>query len=501
MKHVRNSRTFSFQTHVSNGVGEGLIDIPHPRILGVKSPADIVKEFCETWGHKAKGVVLPCTAPDGLLFDIEGIPLQRTTMCDNMIQLGAAKKPSPGFNFSQAVADFAAVDPDLEIYIMLSPGLQFVSTDPLHVQDIRGVGSNQVCVCNEKSQQLLGAILGTAVDLALDALGDTPDRLKGCVLNLVDILPMGAKGNHIHLTCFCESCVKGFKEKSPELVRHFKVSPNPWNLALTDNGTGIGYIDDIDPDTTPQDIVALSRMKGYDSVFGQAEDNHLQSLAVKLLEYIKVRHQLTVEAMNKIYEEAFKGIDSPPGRIILTEGCSYNWTAGLVLKELDHPQRDGDVYPPFDEVWFNNLSSETSFRIVKVRSYMWRRSRYFVDAFIEFVAQVADPVMRATTGMARISTEDIKNLMRTRLQQCLGTADSNRTSIAALPNLASDSSVSTRIGIVSPCCFTKEVGESMISLVKVAPGIGGAKMPTEGNKHQIENLLRQMIGSNPEDSK
>ena len=256
------------------------------------------------------------------------------------------------------------------------------------------------------------------------------------------------------------------------LLRHFKDSPNPWNLALTDNGTGIGYIDTIDPDTTPEDIVALSRQKGYSSVFGQAEDNHLQSLAAKLLDYIKVRHQLTVEAMNNIYDEAFNGLDAPPRRIILTEGCPYNWTAGIVLKELDHPLRDGDTHPPFDEVWFNNVSTETVFNHVNVRSYMWRRSRYFVDAFIEAVAQVADPVMRATTGMARLSTEDIKELLRRRLQQCLGTADSNRTSIAALPNLACEGHSSTRIGIVSPSCFTKEVGENMISLVKVAPGLG-----------------------------
>jgi len=483
-------RKFKFQTLTKpEGAGEGLLDIPHPLILRYKSPQDLIKEFDNTWGMAPKGVILPVVVTDGLSYENKevGLPTSRYAQSEGQY-----------LGFEKTVEAFGKEACIEKIYLSVDPTLQFVTMDGLHVVDIAGDGSQQVCIGNPRTQELLGAILGGGIDIALNVLGDHKKKLAGAMIDAVDLWPQGADNDRLELTCFCESCLNYFKTEDQGLITKFKDFPNPWNFVLKDNKTGIGYIDDLPKDITPQQIIGLSRQKGYLEIFKDKPQPELEQLARDLLRYIQVRHNQTVNALHKIFDEAFQGLDGQGislQRIVLLEGIHLDWTSGLQLQRLDEPDKD---IKPFDEIWFNSTSSDMITKKVPFRSYMWRRSRYLIDAFFQAVANATDPGKRTTTGIARWSQDEIREeLLRKRFRGAISTSDSKKTSLAALPLLkGTPSSNSQRVGFVGVAFLSEEDGNKFIDGLVVPPS-GAVSLRKSGsglssNDDMLLSLLRKL---------
>lgn len=127
---------------------------------------------------------------------------------------------------------------------------------------------------------------------------------------------------------------------------------------------------------------------------------------------------------------------------------------------------------PYDEIWFDPASSDMYLRNVPFRSYMWARSSYFISSFFRLAAAVSDPAHRATTRIARFSAAALRDLLRTRLSQALGTAMTGLTSVAALPNLQSTTTQSKRVGFVG-IGLDKVTGERFIEGIRISEGLVG----------------------------
>lgn len=497
-------RQFEFQKLTKEGAGEGLLDIPHPAVLTHKTPRKLLENFKNSFGMYPEGVVLPTIATDGLLYP-----------CGD-IDLPLSKYRTVGHyrGFEETIAAFAECPEIKKIYLSVDPTLQFVRTDALHVIDIAGDGSQQVCIINPRTRQLLGAILGIGVDLTIETLNEAKSQanLAGAVIDVVDLWPQGAKQERLELTCFCESCLKLFEETETGLLDHFRTFPNPWNLVLKDNQTGIGYIDELPKNIRESQILGLSRQKGYIDIFKDTDETVLTQHATHLLRYMQIRHNSTVKALDDIFKEAFKRLDEKKlQRILLLEGVHYDWTSGLQLQRLDDP--DPGV-PNFDEVWFNSTSSDMVMHYTSFRSYMWRRSRYLIDAFFQAIATAADPRKRNTTGIARYSEKHIRDeLFAKRLGSAVSTTDSNRTSLAALPPLKLEAKegekepgqfeeekkvekidnqqkVSQRVGFVGVAFFDEAEGQEFLKTVIIAPSAQEKKGGSDREEMLTEMLKR-----------
>jgi len=455
---------------LNENAGNNLIDIPHLGLLRYIEPKRIISWFKERWGTEPKGVILPVAHPDGLLFKVAGLdePISPYAQVSDSLR-----------DFKDVVRAFASQG--LDIYLLLNPTLEFVRAAPLHIVDIIGDGSHALCIGNAMSRAIAAAILGTGVDITLDTIRNDggkeplPGKLAGVVLDVVNLFPMGAKNERLELTCFCPSCEAWFDNHpaGKGLLRNFRTFPNPWNLLLKDAGTGISFIDTVRMGSRKEDIVGLSRQKGFDEIFGRDIDRALLiEQAGYLLEYIKVRHDQVVECVRDIFSEALQDYDHI-SRILLVEGSYYGWTSGLQLEMLDklHTDAPKEIHVPYDEIWFDPSATDMALKNVPFRSYMWNRARYFIDKFLRALDSVSDPVKRATTGIARLPKAAAKNLLRQRLHQCVGTAMTGSSTLISLPSLESgEQSKSQRIGFVG-VGLNKEIGDRFIEGIMIPDGL------------------------------
>ncbi len=477
-------RQFKIQTLLSQSAGNNLVDVPHLGLLRYLDPRTIKNWFKERWGTEPNGVVLPVAHPEGLLFKVDGL--------DETI--------SPYAQVSDTLREFqdvvqAFAQQGLDIYLSINPTLEFIRAAPLHIIDIVGDSSHALCIGNPMSRAIVGAILGTGVDIVRTATRNTPGKLAGVVLDVVNLFPMGAKNERLELTCFCPSCEEWFEEYDPGLLKHFRTFPNPWNLLLKDTGTGIGFIDDVRLGSLPEDIVGLSRQKGFNEIFkDRANDQaYLLEQAALLLRYIRARHDQVIAAVRDIFEEALQGLEQAPSRILLVEGSYYGWTSGLLLEDLDKTHLDRvqreETRVPYDEIWFDPAATDMFLRHIPFRSYLWRRARYYIDEFFRAVDSVSDPVKRATTGIARLPRLAAQALLRQRLHQCMGAAMTGSSTLISLPPLKSEQTKSQRIGFVG-VALTQDIGERFIEGVKIPEGLAEEELGTT-----LVDLLEMLLKS------
>ncbi len=201
----------------------------------------------------------------------------------------------------------------------------------------------------------------------------------------------------------------------------------------------------------------------------------MNQYAGTLLTYIQKRHEHTVNSLHKIFKEAFTDLGQNLEKIILLEGTHLDWTSGLQLKALDV---NGEDNMSFDEVWFNSNPPDMFMEKVDFRSYMWRRSRYMIDAFFQAVASATDSTKRTTTGIARWSPQHLSGeLLRTRLLTAVNTADNSLTSLAALPPLkgtkedqgeGDKKTKSQRTGFIGVAFLSEEEGKNFIDNLQIA---------------------------------
>lgn len=493
------NRFFNFQTELRNNTKGGVLDIPHLSVLKYLTPKELLDRFEETWGVEAEAVVLPIVSPEGLLFDIKDLtaPISRY-----------AESFAGDLEIWEDIVE-AFINLDKGIYLSVDPTFPFVETDALHIIDIVNDGAAHLCITNPKSQDLIGFVLGTAIDkvltISFSKLGKSV--LRGLVIDIVNTLPMGATNQTIEATCFCQYCEQEIKKKQGplDLLKTLKSpAPNAWNLLLQPTPTGMANINDIQLEMKPEDIVRLSKQKGFARIFGDKPDRELAVLSTELLEYIRIRHEITVDSVGKIFKQALDGLpqDLPKiTRVILAEGIPLSWTTGIQLLRLD-------LVPPtkydakYDEVWFDPSSAGMIFQNVPFRSYMWRRSRYYLDEFFQFVASVGDPVKRAVTGVAHLTEKDARTTLQKRFNQAYGTKMTGKTSLASLPELFSPNSNSDsdsdlnsyRVGFVGVAIVEEgAMSQRFIDDVPVAKGLADLSSEISNDFDHLPNDFAQLV--------
>jgi hypothetical protein len=466
-------RTFKMQGRLST---EGaVLDVPILQFLRQGGIKELIAQHKRDWGDEPGAVCLPITAPDGLNLPVQGSGLP---LSENSHAHGAGRE------FGEIISEISGIG--LDIYLLLDPTMNFCNTDALHIKDIGGDSSSAICIGNPRSQELLAAILGAAVDEALVATQDGKGKLRGVVLDVVNLWPMSASNERVELTCFCRSCEKYLSLREPKLVEKFKTFPNPLNLLLKDSGTGIAHIHDFDFDASPEYLLGLSKQRDYDQIFKNATEAVLRANALTILEYLKLRNEQVHEAIAAIFSEALNGLPDKISRVVLCSGFTYDWTSGLFLASLDTAPAT-----VCDEVWFDPQESDTYLGVKPFRSYMWRRSRYMIDAFLSFAGSVSNPDKRANTGISRYPKDIAREMLRKRFSQAIGASLREQSALASLPPLQSAGEGSSRVGFVGVAMST-QLATKYIDGIDIPPGMN----EDEGNSRGgMLDQLRRALGA------
>lgn len=476
------SRSFKLQKTMSDfeKSSESLLDIPHIAVLHYRNLEELIQLHKERWGLEPTGICMPVTAQDGTLFEIEELRLPMSRYASKSVFFEG---------FDATLQD--ASKKFKQIFLTFDPTLPFCSADALHIEDIVGDSSSQVCFGNPASIEVSGMILGRAIDKVQGILARNKDgcKLMGAAIDCVNLFPMGAEDKRVALTCFCQSCIKWFEQKKPGIVGKFRDFPNPWNLVLADEGSGVSQISDITPSTNPIEIVGMSRLRKFEKAFAEAErsDANLINLARSLLEYIVIRHQQVVKAAHAIFDDAYNGLESLElKRVLIMEGAKYDWTAGLQLARLDTLDRNEGG---FDELWFHPTSPEIIPKIVKYRPYLWRRTRYFLDAFFQFAFAVSNPMMRANTGIGFLSEEAAKDRLHERLVSASSSAVNSKLDLSAV---VSASQEPKRLPGFTAVAFDQKFGEEFIRDLVIPKGRRESESSEPTDQQQFQALLEML---------
>jgi hypothetical protein len=465
-------RTFKMQGRLSTK--GGILDVPILQFLRQGGIRELIADHKRDWGDEPEAVCLPIVAPDGLNLAVKGSGLP---LSENSHAHGAGRE------FGAIISEISNIG--LDIYLLLDPTMNFCNTDALHIKDIGGDSSSAICIGNPRSQELLGAILGTAVDEALAATQDGTGKLRGVVLDVVDLWPMSASNERVEITCFCSSCEKYLSLRDSTLVEKFKTFPNPLNLLLKDSNTGIAHIHDFDVDSTPEYILGLSKQRDYDQIFKGATESTLRAHSLTILDYLKLRNEQVHESIGAIFSEALNGVPDAISRVILCSGFTYDWTSGIFLASLD-------TVPDTvcTEVWFDPQESDIYLKEKPFRSYMWRRSRYMIDAFLGFAGNVSNPDKRANTGISRYPKDIAREMLRKRFSQAIGASLREQSALASLPPLQTANEGSSRIGFVG-VAMSNQLATRYIDGIDIPPGMN----EDEGSSRKgVIDQLRRALG-------
>ncbi|GAA2764098.1 hypothetical protein GCM10010103_31390 [Streptomyces paradoxus] len=458
--------------------GEGVMEIPSFAVLQFYSPEALIEDFQKRWGVPPRAIAIPVVEHDGLLFEVSGL--------GDLKQSEYAIPSDTLQGFSEVVEEFTRRE--MEVILLLDPAISFVPGESLVSRDILGVSSSPLCIGNDQSRLILGAVLGTAIDLVEEVTKSAPRKLIGIALDTTDLWPMGGELGRIEATCFCDSCTTYFETNEPGLLKEFRTFPNPWSLLLKPSETGIGFVSDVSPNTSDEEIIGISRLRGYISQFEENAQAQLLSTSRALRRYMRTRHNQTLGAAKKIFDTACEGlqVDEPPKRILILEGERYGWSSGLSIEDLDaeYRQHSGGAY---DELWFNSSQEVHQVNEVPFRAYMRRRSRYYLRSFFQFCASVRNVQSRTIGGVSEFTVSEVKELIRERLDRVIGTNVTGQTALISLPQVSDCS----RIGFVG-VSIDKEFGARFMNQLTILPGPADRRSAAGASATEMARILSAM---------
>ena len=437
-----------YRESLVQSAGDGLLDIPHLDCLSGRSLEQLLGQFTQKWGFAATGVALPVVATDGVNVAESTFNLPRSRGSMLGVSLG---------DLAVAAVDAGAND----VWLVVEPGFNFIAGDNLSIVDSDGVTASQLCAGRPASQDLI------AITIA-DALYEVETRTgqgASVALDLVDLWPIGANDGRIKLTCMCAHCTRSMAELGAEdLARTLRKFPNPLNLLLRENeySDGIKYEDRVVSTMDPSEIASVCVQRQFWPSGVPSSDGELSEFSQQLMSFLRARHDYTVRMVQGIFRRVADIREQPVGRkAIITDGVAYNWSNGLFADRLDDWAKFGST-APIDEVWCDPTEHAITYKNLTYRSYMWKRTRYSVDAFFQFVSSVQDPRKRASTGLGRMVAEEASRVARHRGMQALA------GEIGQLIGLASLERDDRRAGFVA-CGLDRKAVDDILASVRVTP--------------------------------
>lgn len=465
MTEVSNESVAEYRSSILNGIGEAILDVPDMQVLRKRTIGELLNEFERAWGIRPAAVAIPVTSFDGANFS--------NTRCG--LPLAEAVNPERANCIDFATVINNIVSEGCDVYLTIVPGAHFLNVDPLQIVDSKGSTSRQLCIGKQATQEIIGVTLADALNLACAAVDSS--RIRGTVCDIVDLWPMGATGGRLHLTCFCNECVERLEQfGAKDILQKFVTYPNPWNLLLAENDAkdGITFAEDFSSESTPDEIVGLSKSRQFVEVFGSQSPGYLEGLADDLLTFLRARHDHVVRSLDKCravrndyLEQEVLGKEFDWN--ILCEGRPYSWSSGMFIDRLDHSVRTRSEAPA-TEIWCNPSSKSPISTSIPRRAYMWDRARYAVDSYFQYSASIADPRQRATTGLGRIPMEIATQFFNERMQRALGGEMLGVTSLIPLDPRKS-SSMGELKGFVG-VGLSQSIGAELVNSAIVAPHLG-----------------------------
>lgn len=478
-------RTFRLAERASQS-GEPVLDVPTLALLQHFTPGQLVADFKRQWGALPVLVALPVVEPDGLLFDVSGLADTKRS---------AFTSPSPDL---PGLADVIAAFADLNLSVVLTAtySMSFFNSQELLIENILGSSAAQVCLGNPISRETVAAVIGTGIDIALEALRGTRQTVYGVALDVSNVWPMTGTAERIVPTCFCRHCKAYFEDVAPDLVNTFRTFPNALSLALKAGHSGISFDQSFGPRSSPGDIVGLARLRGFDAAFEGQGESDLLSHATNLLRYVRARHDQTVACVADVFAQAVDGLEATPKRILITEGAPYAWPTGLWLADLDSP-RDSTTLVPCDELWLDTAIVGDTLKQIAHRSYMWKRGRYFISTFLDECANACDPVSRASTGLSRYTAAEMRQKLSRSYRQVVGTGLRGQSSLIGLSELKSADTKSERVGFVG-VALPDGFGDRFIGSLNIAPGLADTQGASAMSAQMAE--LLEALGYGPQEA-
>lgn len=380
------------------------------------------------------------------------------------------------------------MDQGLGIYFYVNPSMEFLNVPPAHVLDIRNVGSPSACLNKSITQRVIVSAVVAAFKHIKDAeRTEQPiewSRMKGVAIDITDLWGMSGSGASIHPACFCSDCRKYFAKNGLH-IENFETSPSPFLIALRPSPTGVSYIDNFSKDESPSSIVGKSTMRGFADDF--TDDDEKMKAASLLSKYMNLRHQMVQDSLNSIFEKITEGlaeakIELPESkRIIVAEGAEYNWTGGIFLENIS-----SNIV---DEVWFDPTEKTSNTpKNLKYRYFTSTRSTYFLNAFLQIIANSKNSTIRATTELGTLSDAALKKRIEQRGGVAVGRIMNNifQLGLAAVEDENFN-------GFVRPT-INAELATSLALATKPAPSpLTNADTDTDTDTDLDSNDLMEML--------
>jgi len=450
----------------SNNAGHKVLFIPDLRVLAYMTPEEALKQFASEWGDSGErpSVCLPLVGIDGVSFP---------NKLGGTVPIYAKLASSQGTQrfLGEIAREF--VDLGCQLHLYVNPLLEFLNFQVCHVLDIRHKGSPQLCVQKKRTRELLKYLIGAGIEHVSEHLVRPSESIISLVVDIVDLWGMYGQDGKLYLTCFCDECKDALEDRGVNIAT-FENFPNPWYLALRDEGSGVGYIDNISKGETPSSIVGKSALRGFDSVFGDDYNAKIQA-ASELMTYMIARHRMVEDFLLDVFEEAYldEKKEEQLRKVAIVEGTDYDWSAGVFPSHL--------VPPTVDELWpdpadtFPNLD-------VDYKAFMWKRATYDLNAFFQLLSNAADARMRATTGLGNLSPDQVRVRLRQRGARAINGQFKGLGQVAALPSIG-DSKRSGIVGVL----LTQTVLDDLLRNPKIAPGMADG---SEGPSLSLAQLAR-----------
>ncbi|MFF8290824.1 hypothetical protein ACF068_16575 [Streptomyces sp. NPDC016309] len=207
-----------------------------------------------------------------------------------------------------------AVGPNGVIWGRVLLHFGFTGSEYLFIKDQYDTPGDQICITNRVAQQVVAQMVSEVLDRGVD----------GIVLDAVNLLPNAGSNildsNEISVSCFCDHCVTGLRERGFQ-VRHsdFMGPRNKMRIVLHNTPTGTDHIDPTHDTLRTRDHDRLLSHARARRFVPPDEDWREESIA--LIKYL--------EARGRLVWESFRA---------LTEPCKGRVRTAVILGSVDYDQ-------------------------------------------------------------------------------------------------------------------------------------------------------------------
>lgn len=376
-------------------VANGLLDVGGASLVEVLGLDVLCELMVEHTGAAPRGIVYPALSTAGPNWDSKlarsGVLTDRGGPAS---LLGVAR-------YCQAKG--------LQLWLVVSPNLSFLSADGTECVDSRGNSSASCCINSKPFQRTLSALLREAAAALRAATLPEP---AGIVFDSLELWPMGEQQGAVQLNCFCRYCVAALNSHNfgDHDLEMFKRYPGPLNLLLEATSTGMRHAHDFKESIDRVRLIKYSYYQNFVarsalasdvasqkiSLEGELQDELERSIngkqllrwADSLLKYLSARQASSFSSL-KLHFEQLRQIFPHSQRAITMEDLSYDWTSGMF-------QEAAFKESFYDEAWIT--ASQVPPTGKPCRIYTCGRGRYTVQSLITSLETTKSPLRNITNA-------------------------------------------------------------------------------------------------------